>query len=64
MCEYCEGTGLVEIDGVEYYCEDCDGTGIEYTSTEYICENCGGTGVESETCPLCAGMGYFEDEDD
>lgn len=58
-CEYCEGTGLVEIDGVEYYCGNCDGTGVVY-----ICGDCNGTGVENETCPVCAGRGYFDDDED
>lgn len=46
-CRYCEGTGIVVIDGVDYICGDCDGEGLE-----------------NETCPVCAGRGYFDDEED
>lgn len=64
-CRCCEGTGFDENDGIDVACEYCEGTGlVEIDGVEYYCGDCDGTGVENQTCPICCGSGYIEDDED
>jgi DnaJ-class molecular chaperone len=66
ICQVCEGTGKVQIEGPAIRCAHCKGTGA-YPGTRITCTVCKGKGMVTapegltKRCPECKGTGTAAD---